>query len=228
MCRARHIGWWRTSCEMNSADCIPLLCLLSLRCFAFCVNEPIPVVERRWAVVMVAFCDAMCCDDATEAHLLYIMDLGGDDDDQHPEEEIDPTDGGAAKFAAVDVKSGEENFNEIISIKGKLLRFDEGENQWKERGQGDAKILQFKAQPHRHMFIMRRDGVGKLAAQHELVKGAKIQKHPQSDKAYIWTAPLDYAEDEDGTGYPESFVLKFASAEMGDEFRRAFEKATKP
>lgn len=44
-------------------------------------------------------------------------------------EEMAVSDGGAARFAAVDIKNGEEKFNIIWQDAAKLLRFDEGENQ---------------------------------------------------------------------------------------------------
>lgn len=155
-----------------------------------------------------------------------------DDDDNHNEdaglndEELSPNDGGAAKFAPVEVTSGEENFIPVHVVSAKLLRFDEGENQWKERGQGDAKILQFKDKPNRHLFIMRRAQIGKLAAQHELVAGIELKPHPSSDKCFIWSALADYS-DEDDEGHPETFCIRFSTKELADEFKKQFDAVTK-
>jgi hypothetical protein len=154
------------------------------------------------------------------------MDLHDDDDTNDLNEELEVNDGGAAKFAPIEVKSGEEQFNVLYQVKSKLLRFDEGENVWKERGQGDAKILQFKAEPHRHMFILRRDGVGKLAASHELKKGIELKQHPSSEKAFIWTCIADWS-DEDDEGYPDTFCIKLGTKELADEFRAHFDAVTK-
>ncbi|CBH17264.1 Ran-binding protein 1, putative [Trypanosoma equiperdum] len=138
-------------------------------------------------------------------------------------EEIAVSDGGAARFAPVEVKSGEEKYNIVWEETGKLLRFDEGENAWKERGQGMAKILQKKEDSGVYMFVFRREGVGKLAAQHYLLRGMTIKVHPQSEKALLWTAFKDYSDDEEG--FPERFVLRFASKELADSGLKAFNDA---
>lgn len=81
-----------------------------------------------------------------------------------------------------------------------MLRFDEGENQWKERGQGTAKIMQRKDDSTKFMFVFRREGIGKLAAQHYLMKNMKVKLHPSNEKHLLWTAFKDYTDDE--VGYP--------------------------
>ncbi|KAK7196672.1 Ran-binding protein 1 [Novymonas esmeraldas] len=126
-------------------------------------------------------------------------------------EEVAVSDGGAARFAAVEVKSGEERFNVVWQDTGKLMRFDEGENQWKERGQGTAKVLQRKDNTSKYMFVFRREGIGKLAAQHYLVKGMKVSKHSSGEKFIVWSAFKDFTDDEEG--FPENFVLRLASKE---------------
>lgn len=147
------------------------------------------------------------------------------DNELMEEEEVGVSDGGAARFAEVDVKSGEEKWDLVWTEKAKLSRFDEGENQWKERGQGDAKILRHKQNPSHFMFILRREGIGKLAAQHDLVKGMKIKRHPQNDKYVLWTAPKDYSDDDEG--YEEAFLGRFASKELADGFIKQFEALCK-
>ncbi|CAG9571155.1 putative Ran-binding protein 1 [Leishmania major strain Friedlin] len=143
-------------------------------------------------------------------------------------EEVAVSDGGAARFAAVDVKSGEERFNVIWQDSGKLMRFDEGENQWKERGQGTAKVLQRKDNTSKYMFVFRREGVGKLAAQHYLVKGMKVTKHKQGEKILVWSAFKDFTDDEEG--FPENFVMRLSSKEAADkalaEMMGAIEKSS--
>jgi Ran-binding protein 1 len=145
-----------------------------------------------------------------------MSDHEGDANELLVEEELAVSNGGAARFAAVEVLSGEEQWDVVWKNKGKILRFDEGENQWKERGQGDAKIMRNKVNPKRHMFILRREGIGKLAAQHDIVKGMKVKPHPQNDKFLIWTAVKDFSEDPEG--WEESFLLKFPTKEIADEF----------
>lgn len=150
--------------------------------------------------------------------------MSGDAENELMEiEEIEVSDGGKALFAAVEVKSGEEKFNPVWEAQGKLLRFDEGENVWKERGQGVAKILQRKDDKGKSMFIFRREGIGKLAAQHYLVKGMTAKTHPQNEKAVLWTAFKDVTDDEEG--FPESFILRCATKELANEALSQLRKA---
>eukprot|EP00796_Vickermania_ingenoplastis_P004215 gene4215-3047_t len=144
-----------------------------------------------------------------------MTDKVGNDNELMEIEEIAVSDGGKALFAPVDVKNGEEKFEVIWEKEAKLLRFDEGENQWKERGQGVAKILQRKDNKGQYMFVFRREGIGKIAAQHYLVKGMKPKFHPQSDKAVLWTAFCDVTDDEEG--FPENFILRCPSKELAVE-----------
>ena len=145
-----------------------------------------------------------------------MSDHEGDGNELVPDEELPVGDGCAARFAAVEVLSGEEQWDLVWKGKGKILRLDEGENQWKERGQGDAKIMRNKLNPKRHMFLLRREGIGKLAAQHDILKGMNVKPHPQNDKFLLWTAVKDYSEDDEG--WEESFLIKFPTKEVADEF----------
>jgi Ran-binding protein 1 len=148
------------------------------------------------------------------------------DNELMDEPELAVTDGGAAKFAAVEVTSGEENFDVVCKIKAKIWRFDEGENSWKERGTGDVKILTHKV-TKRAELIFRREGTNKLAAYHQLVPGIAIKKPQGNDKCFVWTSTNDYAdEDEPGQGHPESFLIRFPAVEAANEFHAAFTKFT--
>ncbi|CUE94984.1 Ran-binding protein, putative [Bodo saltans] len=138
------------------------------------------------------------------------------------EEEVAVSDGGAARFAAVNVLSGEEEYEPIWKERAKISRFDEGENQWKERGNGDAKVLRKKSDSTRHLFVLRREGTGKLGAQHDLVDGMTIKRHPQNDKFLIWTAPKDYSDDDEG--FEETFLLRCPSKDVADSFIAIFQK----
>lgn len=149
--------------------------------------------------------------------------MSNNDNELMEVEEIAVSDGGAARFAAVDVKSGEEKYDILFEESGKLLRFDEGENQWKERGQGTCKVMRHKEDAGKFMFIFRRTEIGKLAAQHYLIKGMKVKLHPQNDKFLIWTAFKDYTDDEEG--FPENFVLRFTSKEVAERALKQMESA---
>jgi hypothetical protein len=148
-----------------------------------------------------------------------------EDDSELINEEMDATDGGEAKFAAVDTKSGEEQLSLVGGWKGKILRFDEGENAWKERGQGECKIFQYKNDNNQHRLVFRRDGTGKLGADHNLQYGMKIMPMAGSEKQLIWKSPCDYSEG-DAEGYPELFLMKFPNPEVAQEFKAAFDIVT--
>ncbi|KAH9600230.1 Ran binding domain [Trypanosoma melophagium] len=138
-------------------------------------------------------------------------------------EEVAVSDGGAARFAPVEVQSGEEKYDVVWQETAKLLRFDEGENQWKERGQGVGKILRKKDDKGRYMFVFRREGIGKLAAQHFLLKSMTVKLHPQNEKALLWMAHKDYTDDEEG--FPENFVMRFSTKELAAKALKAFHDA---
>lgn len=138
-------------------------------------------------------------------------------------EEVAVSDGGAARFAAVEIDNGEGRFNLKWEATGKLLRFDEGENAWKERGQGTAKIMQEKDAADRYMFVFRREAIGKLAAQHYLYKDMTVTLHPQSEKAILWSSFKDFTDDEEG--FPEKFVMRFGTTDAAQDAIKEMKKA---
>lgn len=148
------------------------------------------------------------------------MNIASDDDDNELDVEIPTSDGGAAKFAAVEVKSGEEKYNMLLSLKCRLMRHDEGENAWKERGQGEVRVLESKADNKRHTLLVRREVIGKIAAQHSLLPGMSLKPIPNSDKGFCWSTKADYSDDAEGI--PETFLIRFASSELAEQFRSVF------
>lgn len=150
------------------------------------------------------------------------MNLSDDDQDVNPEEEVPTSLGGEAKFAAVEVRSGEEAYNCLLALqKCKLMRFDEGENKWKERGTGDLKILEGKANNKIHTILFRREIIGKIAAQHPLAAGMSLKAHPKSEKAWIWSTTHDTSDDVDGI--PETFICNFPTPEAAEQFKAVFQ-----
>ncbi|EPY35848.1 Ran-binding protein 1 [Strigomonas culicis] len=143
-------------------------------------------------------------------------------------EEVAVTDGGAALLAVKETKSGEEKYDLVWEHQAKLLRFDEGENQWKERAQGTAKILRKKDDAGLYLFIFRREAIGKLGAQHFLVKGTPVNLHPKNEKMLIWTASKDISDDDEG--FPERFLMRFGTKEEAStalaEMKKAIDSST--
>ena len=136
------------------------------------------------------------------------------------EEELAVTDGGAAMLAPIEVKTGEEDEDVIYREKAKILRFDEGENQWKERGTGEARILCDKKTQKIFRFILRRDGTGKLGSNHFLYKAMKVRMHGAAGKSCIWSCIADSSDEEI---QPEIFLLRFKMPELAAAFKKTFE-----
>jgi Ran-binding protein 1 len=53
----------------------------------------------------------------------------------------------------------------MLRRRAKLFRFDNGLNEWKERGTGDVKLLQHK-ETKKVRLVMRRDKTLKVCANH--------------------------------------------------------------
>jgi Ran-binding protein 1 len=87
------------------------------------------------------------------------------------EEEATPEEECAAEFAPVvqldevEVSTGEEEEEALFDAKSKLYRFDNDNGEWKERGVGQSKILQHKANK-RIRFLFRQDKTLKIRSNH--------------------------------------------------------------
>lgn len=119
----------------------------------------------------------------------------------------------------IEVKTGEENEEVMWSDRCKLFRFVE--NEWKERGIGNMKILRDKA-TNKCRIVMRREQIHKLCANHALTS-EMVLKPTQKDNQWIWGAN-DYSE---GSMQLEKFLVRFKTVEQGEKFKTIFEKAKK-
>lgn len=63
-----------------------------------------------------------------------------------------------------DVKTNEEDMEQVFKMRAKLFRFDRDSREWKERGTGDVKL--YKAKNGNTRLIMRRDRTLKVCANH--------------------------------------------------------------
>eukprot|EP00760_Papus_ankaliazontas_P025550 PhM_4_TR2777/c0_g1_i1/m.713/K15306/RANBP1; Ran-binding protein 1 len=143
------------------------------------------------------------------------------DNELMKEEELAVTDGGEAMLKPVDVKTGEEDEDVIFRKRAKIFRFDDGENQWKERGQGEARILQHKEHKTHYRFLLRRDGTLKLGANHFLISGMTLKKNSADDKSWVWATAADVSDEEP---QPEVFAIRFQTPEMAAEFKTVFDE----
>ncbi|EEA05147.1 Ran-binding protein, putative [Cryptosporidium muris RN66] len=147
---------------------------------------------------------------------------GSGDEKYYPEEEI--TEGNwntpQVELKQVEVMTGEEDEEEFWKHRAKLYRFVNGE--WKERGVGNAKLLQHK-ETKKIRFLLRQEKTFKIVANHYVIqKGSfcKLTPNSGSNKIWVWTVQ-DFSEDQK----LEQFALKFGQVEQADIFKEKFEEA---
>uniref|UniRef100_A0A182Y472 Nuclear pore complex protein Nup153 n=1 Tax=Anopheles stephensi TaxID=30069 RepID=A0A182Y472_ANOST len=116
----------------------------------------------------------------------------------------------------IEVRTGEEDEEQIFSGRSKLLRLVDRE--WKERGLGELKILRSKADPSKVRIVMRREQVHKICANHYITPELIIKPMEKRKECYIWAA-MDFADEEPRK---ESFCARFGSAALANEFYQAF------
>eukprot|EP00794_Sanderia_malayensis_P014353 gene14353-15849_t len=117
----------------------------------------------------------------------------------------------------------ESDEEELIKLRAKSYRYvldDEDGPQWKERGVGEVKIMKHKAKGT-FRIIMRRDKTLKICINHHLLPSMSLKPHCSSDKAFVWSSPADFA-DEEATS--QTLAIKFGSPEKAEKFRKVFEK----
>ncbi|KAF2363400.1 Zinc finger RanBP2-type [Trinorchestia longiramus] len=120
----------------------------------------------------------------------------------------------------VQVKTGEEDEEEMFCERAKLFRWADATKEWKERGLGDIKILSNTA-TGKIRVLMRREKTLKICANHYITPDLSLSLWNDSDKALMWVAN-DFA---DGEMVRELFVVKFKSPEFASAFKGKFEKA---
>ncbi|GAB0100417.1 hypothetical protein DMENIID0001_164570 [Sergentomyia squamirostris] len=123
----------------------------------------------------------------------------------------------------VDVKTGEENDTVLFEHRAKLLRFDKGEKEWKERGLGNMKVLVNNDDPTKVRLLMRREQVLKLCCNQLITLETKFSKMPNTETALSWYGQ-DYSENEVKT---EMFAIRFKTADICHSFHEAILKAQK-
>ena len=141
------------------------------------------------------------------------------EEDVNPEEEV-KGDWKAVDLPEVEVKTGEEDKDIIYKGRGKLYRWHD--DQWKERGTGDIKLLRDKS-TQKVSLVMRQDNTKKVVANFLIEEDplCLLQPHSGSDKAWLWMAH-DFSE---GEASREKFALRFGTPEKSQEFKSAFDAA---
>ncbi|XP_036397060.1 E3 SUMO-protein ligase RanBP2 isoform X2 [Megalops cyprinoides] len=122
----------------------------------------------------------------------------------------------------VDVKTGEEEEEEMFCNRAKLFRFDTETKEWKERGIGSIKILRHRTSG-KVRVLMRREQVLKICANHYITADMVLKPNAGSDKSWVWYA-IDYADEMPKT---EQLAIRFKTADEAALFKAKFEEAQK-
>ncbi|XP_028289444.1 ranBP2-like and GRIP domain-containing protein 3 isoform X2 [Parambassis ranga] len=122
----------------------------------------------------------------------------------------------------VDVKTGEEEEEEMFCNRAKLYRFDTETKEWKERGIGNVKILKHSTKG-KVRLLMRREQVLKICANHYITTDMVLNPNAGSDKSWVWNA-IDYADEEPK---PEQLAIRFKTVDEAALFKAKFEESQK-
>eukprot|EP01066_Platyproteum_vivax_P011762 Platyproteum_vivax@DN5333_c0_g1_i1.p1 len=123
----------------------------------------------------------------------------------------------------VDVTTGEEEEVALFKERAKLFRFIKDSVEWKQRGIGDARILQNK-KTSVIRFLLREDKTLKIRANHIIILHdtyCNLTPNAGSDKCWVWTSK-DFAEEEPAV---EQFALKFSNADIATQFKSVWEQS---
>ncbi|KAH9002395.1 ran/spi1 binding protein [Lactarius hatsudake] len=121
----------------------------------------------------------------------------------------------------VNTKTNEEDETVIFKLRAKLFRFDSEGNEWKERGTGEARLLQHK-DTQKIRLVMRREKTLKVCANHLISTDMRLQPNIGSDRSWVWKVAADYSEDPPTS---ETLAIRFANSEYAGQFKKAFEDA---
>eukprot|EP00397_Hematodinium_sp_SG-2012_P009464 GEMP01009549.1.p1 GENE.GEMP01009549.1~~GEMP01009549.1.p1 ORF type:complete len:687 (+),score=199.08 GEMP01009549.1:370-2430(+) len=116
--------------------------------------------------------------------------------------------------------TGEEDEEELYCHRAKLLRMRNDD--WKERGLGDARLL--KSENGTVRFVMRQEKTGKIVANFLVLDErpyCQLVRNSSTDKAWVFCA-MDCSEEEHQV---EQFCLRFRHKTIADEFKEAFDAA---
>ncbi|XP_046668951.1 E3 SUMO-protein ligase RanBP2 isoform X2 [Homalodisca vitripennis] len=122
----------------------------------------------------------------------------------------------------VEVKTGEESEEVLFNERAKLMRFDVGSKEWKERGIGQMKILKDPGTGVTR-FLMRREQVLKVCCNHRIIQSLELKASSSSQNVWTWYA-VDYSEGETKN---ELFAIRFKTVELAKSFKETVDKVQK-
>lgn len=121
----------------------------------------------------------------------------------------------------VEVKTNEELEEQLFKMRAKLFKFNKADNEWKERGTGDVRLLKHK-ENQKTRLVMRRDKTLKVCANHYIVPEMKLSPNVGSDRSWVWNAAADVSEGEPEA---QTLAIRFANSDNANLFKEAFIKA---
>ena len=151
-------------------------------------------------------------------------------DKGEPKHDVDYADPEEEKKAAVDglkdveVKTGTEGEVCLFKKRVKLFRFRD--NQWKERGIGNAKLLRNDTSK-RVRFVMRQEKTLKPCANFLITEkpSCVLSEMGNNKKSYLWVCQ-DYSDPEaPADGLLEKLAIRFQTEEEAALFKKDFEAA---
>ena len=122
----------------------------------------------------------------------------------------------------VEVRTGEEEEEEVFKHRAKVYRFCSDSKQWKERGVGDIKILRHPVTGITRV-ILRRDQVLKIALNHRITREMELKPLANSETSWCWFA-MDFSEGHEETGSMEQLAVRFKGKETAVAFKAKFEE----
>eukprot|EP00039_Didymoeca_costata_P002058 m.57283 g.57283 ORF g.57283 m.57283 type:complete len:293 (-) comp11095_c0_seq1:30-908(-) len=126
----------------------------------------------------------------------------------------------------VEVQTGEENEEEVLSLRAKMYVWGEGNAglQWKDRGVGPLKLLRHK-ETGLTRLLMRRDKTLKICGNHILSQEMNLEPKQGSDKTWVYTCHADYS-DYAGEAQMKvaTIALRFKDSTNAEKFRDVFNK----
>ena len=140
-----------------------------------------------------------------------------DKGEYNPEEEVAEGDWQVLDLPDVKLESGEENLTELFSARTKLYRWRD--DQWKERGVGNFRIMEDKESKKRSC-ILRQETTMKIMAYFFLVgEGLCVLREMKTaEKSLFWSC-VDLSE---GKSQLEKFCLRFKTVEEVEQFKKEF------
>ncbi len=140
------------------------------------------------------------------------------DPNYNPEEEVAEGNWKIVDLPQVTIETGEKDEEEIFKARAKLYRWKE--EQWKERGVGDIRILKNKI-TGKHRAVLRQDQTLKIRC-HFYIHGSdlcQLQKLKTAEKSLFWTC-ADFSEEKLAI---ERFCLRLKTDQEIEEFTKIWQ-----